>query len=167
MTNTTITSRHLLRSGLCLIVALIVGCDDALPKNTVSTTPLSANQPLGFGRSNAIYGYLAKSWQITHINNIPTPHPAILNLTQIEQGKGSLRINQHCKPILIEFDIKLLEKGVLSTKAIERELDDCSDAFEDRLMSAISDMSHIQKKPNSDEIVLSGFQDVLLLTPTH
>lgn len=155
--------KPLLTAISCVLCAILLGGSLGACHN--DNTQLSTKKPLGLGRSNAVLGYLAQNWQITQINNIPISHTATLDLTQITQGKGVATLGNHCKPILITFDVSLLEQGLIKTSEIERELDDCSDSFEDRLMSALSDVSHIQKDPNKNELILKGYQDTLWLMP--
>lgn len=136
--------------------------EQAKPRHNLS---LAATNSLGIGRSSAIFGYLTKKWQIVQLNNIPTKEQAILDLTQIEKGVATLSLGTHCQPLLIDFNISQLEQGIISTRQIEREIDDCSDDYEDRLMSIFSDLTHIYKSPVQDELVLVSYQDKILLTP--
>lgn len=160
-----------------LMSALLCGltaCDPDTNTNTPAPSltqsnmdALSPTRSLGIGRESAIFGYLAKKWQITQINDIPVQSSVILNLQQIENGIGELSLGANCSPVRIQFDIGELSKGVISTKEIERELSECSNTFEDRLMSTLADLTYIEKRPinTTDTLILSAYQDKITLIP--
>lgn len=156
--------------SLCSLTACNPSGNTAPPpphQQSPNKNALSSTRSLGIGRESAIFNYLAKDWQIVQINNIPTPNSVILNLKNIENGTGELSIGTHCPPIYIQFDTSELAKGIISTTHIERELNDCSDTFEDRLMSTLADLTYIEKRPvdTTDTLILSAYQDKILLTP--
>lgn len=130
---------------------------------------LSPVRSVSIGRESAIFAYLAKNWQITQINGIPIANTAILDLQEIEQGFGQLSLGEHCSPILVQFDVSKLGQSIISTKEIEREIDDCSDSFEDRLMATLADLNYIEKRPTdtNDVLILSGYQDKITLVPVR
>lgn len=151
------------------VMLFLTGCqppDHPNQANTQNTT-LSSTRTLGLGRQSAIFGYLAKRWQILQINEIPAGTTALLDLSDIENGNAQLSLGKQCTPIRLRLDISQLNKGIISTKEIERELDDCSDEFEDRLMSTLADLTYVEKNPASatDTLVLSAYQDKIVLIP--
>lgn len=155
--------------GILPVLAL-VACQ---PQNTQNHThqhseplkPLSLSKSLTFGRQSAVFRHLSQVWQITAIDDVPTNRYAHLDLTHLSEGKASIQIRKECTPISIVFFTQNITKGDIYVSSIERTLDECSDDFEDQLMSIVADTRRLERDPQDlNKLTLISYQHTLTLT---
>lgn len=163
---------HTLRQALamfCLPVLVgffgmamaLSGCDDNNPVANLNTNALSPAQALTYGRQSAIYQDLSHHWQLESVNHLPISYTMSLDLTKLNTGKATaLTI---CSPIEIVFDTSRIDQNKLSVKDIQRNLDNCSDDYEDTLMMILADTKSIARHPSQqNKLVLTAQQDTLI-----
>lgn len=173
-------SSHIKRlSSLGVLVSgmFLLGCEFAADQSTAKPnqsnqeTPtglLSPSHSLTYGHESALYRYLSKRWQVAAINEMPVQQGVILDFNKIADKQASLTVGQGCQPIEMKFEIVNATTGAVGVSEIRRELSQCSDGFEDDLMSALADVIYLEyatEQYNEEHIVLISYQDKILLTP--
>lgn len=158
--------------GVCLVLPMLtlslLACQppaNQTHQHSEPLKPLSLSKSLTFGRQSAVFRHLSQVWQITAIDDVPTNRYAHLDLTHLSEGKASIQIRKECTPISIVFFTQNITKGDIYVSSIERTLDECSDDFEDQLMSIVADTRRLERDSHDlDKIKLISYQHTLTLT---
>ena len=161
---------------LALGVLFLLGCELSTGQSEPKTdkaeqqTPaglLSPSNSLNYGHESALYRYMSKRWQVAAINDLPVQQGVILDFNKIADKQASLTVGQGCQPIVMKFEVLNATTGAVGVSEIHRELSQCSDGFEDDLMSALADVIYLEyatEQYNEEHIVLISYQDKILLT---
>lgn len=163
------TAKLLLGGGIILSLLALLACQPSSTpahQHSEPLKPLSLSKSLTFGRQSAIFRHLSQVWQITAIDGVPTTRYAHLDLTHLgKDGKASIELNKNCTPISIVFFTQNIAKGDIYVSSIERTLDDCSDDFEDQLMSIVADTRRLERDSHDlNKLTLISYQHTLTLT---
>lgn len=154
-------------TAFCML-AFLTACQPELPTSGKyskgDSLGVATHESLAYGRQSAAYRHLSQVWQISHIDNVPTTTPAYLDLTQINSGHALVKTNQQCRPISVVFNTKNIATGQIYVTRIERVIDDCSDDFEDKLMSIVADTRRLDKG-RGGQVILISYGHTLTLSP--
>lgn len=169
--------RHQLRNvtGMCFCTSFffVSACTDNHPvKDSIAIAtekldpkkivPLyTPNSAIGQGQLNALHNFISKKWQLIAINNAPTPHPVVIDLTRFQEGLGQAITD--CGIIYFQLDTTEVLAGALSIIKIERTLSDCSHTTQDDIMRILGDLYGFSHK--GDTLTLLSLKDELKLTP--
>lgn len=131
---------------------------------TNDSLAFSSYKSLNYGRQSAAYYHLSTVWHVTHIDDVPLTRPAHIDLRQLNQGQAYVYLHEACPPISVVFNVHRIASGELYVTRIERMINDCSDEFEDSLMSIVADTRRLIKGRNANEITLISYQHTLTLS---